>query len=119
MQEWEYEADRFAFDVLSGMKAALGTPLPGSAQLKTMILDVFSIMSFAIGNQTTESPDDTHPLPKHRIIKLYGLQNDAEFQQWLRMPYEESSGGETFFAEMLMPILAATGVVNNKAQLTQ
>jgi len=119
MRGWEFEADRFAFDVLSGKMAVPGTPLPGTRTLNMVMSDVFGIMALAIGSKTAESPDDTHPLPKHRVFRLCGVKDDAEFREWAKDRVEELSGEDAFVTEMLMPILVATDAVKDDAQPTQ
>ena len=114
MRKWEYEADKFAYDILCGEHAELGTPVPGQRFADMTVTDVFGIMGLAAGiEKRAEAPGDTHPAPKNRLFRLLGVGSDQELLEWARTSEKGDADDGRFVDEMLIPLLEATGAIES------
>lgn len=110
MRSWEHEADKFALDALLGSSADPEFGLPPKHLVHHSVLDVFMVMSLASGTNVSEAPTGTHPHPKTRLLRLYGLNSDHELlglkKQWSEDGSQES---DDFMNSSIIPLLRKTG----------
>lgn len=112
LRQWEYEADAFAYDVLCGKHAEAGTPVPMRDFLDSSISSVFMVMGLAVGlGKRVEAPFDTHPIPRKRLFKLFGVASDQEFLKRSPSIDGDKTDSDGFVDKMLAPLLKATGAI--------
>ncbi len=113
-REWEYEADAFAFDVLSGKRGNAGAPAPGEGFRNNSVGRFFGLLGLGTEPSDVEYLLRSHPTGRERMFRLLGLSNEpTRHELECAMRGSGADDNDRFVNELLKPLLEQTGAISS------